>query len=108
MIDIQKMMQQAQEAQTKLQEMQEKLKDIIVEGESGGGLVKVSMTCAGIVKSLEIQPNLIDPNDKETLEDLIVAAINTAGEARDSKVQEETKSMMSDMGLPQDGSGMPF
>lgn len=107
MMNIQKMMQQAQEVQFKLQEMQEKLKDILVSGESGGGLVKVSMTCAGIVKSIDIQPNIIDPSDKETLEDLVIAAVNNAGEARDAKVQGETQKMMKELGLPA-GAQLPF
>src|SRR5688572_15340231 len=107
MMNIQKMMQQAQEVQFKLQEMQEKLKDIVVHGESGGGLVKVAMTCAGVVQSIDIQPSIIDPADKETMEDLIVAAINNAGENRDRKVQEETQKMMTQLGLPP-GAQLPF
>lgn len=107
MINIQKMMQQAQEVQFKLQEMQEKLKDIDVAGESGGGLVKVVMSCAGVVRSIDINPSIIDAGDKETMEDLIVAAINNAGENRDAKVQEETKKMMGGMGLPE-GTQLPF
>ena len=101
-MDIQKMMQQAQQVQFKLQEMQEKMKDIVVEGEAGGGLVKVTMTCAGIVKTINVEPNIIDPSDKETMEDLIIAAINNAGENRDTTVQAETKRMMQELGLPAD------
>ncbi len=107
MMNIQKMMQQAQQVQQKLAEMQEKLRDIEVEGESGGGLVKVTMTCSGVVRGIHIEPNLINPEDKETLEDLIIAAINNAGEARDARTQEETKSMMKAMGLPADAQ-LPF
>jgi hypothetical protein len=102
MIDIQKMMQQAQDVQFKLQEMQEKLKDVNVEGESGGGLVKVTMSCAGIVKALHVEPSLIDPEDKETMEDLVIAALNNASENRDAKVQSETKAMMAQLGLPEE------
>lgn len=109
MMNIQKMMQQAQEVQVKLQQMQEKMKDVVVEGESGGGLVKVSMSCASTVKAISIDSSLMD--DKETLEDLLVAAVNNAGAARDEKVQTETQSMMKDLGLPADaagGGGLPF
>ena len=104
-MNIQKMMQQAQEVQFKLQEMQEKMKDVNVEGEAGGGLVKVTMSCAGIVKGLSVDPSLVDPSDKETMEDLIIAALNNAADARDNKVQSETKAMMSQLGLPEDMAG---
>ena len=107
MINIQKMMQQAQQVQFKLAEMQEKFKDIDVSGESGGGMVKVTMNCAGELRGLDVDPSLITPDDKETLEDLIVAAINNAMKAKEDKVQEETKSMMRSMGLPEDAK-MPF
>ena len=109
MMNIQKMMQQAQEVQVKLQQMQEKMKDVDVEGEAGGGLVKVNMSCASIVKAVSIDPSLMD--DKETLEDLLVAAVNNAGVARDEKVQAETQRMMQELGLPEDaagGGGLPF
>jgi nucleoid-associated protein EbfC len=107
MINIQKMMQQAQQVQFKLQEMQEKLKDIEVQGESGGGLVSVTMNCAGTVLNLSIDPGLIKPEDKETLEDLIVAALNNAGAAKEARIQEETRIMMKDMGLPE-GAQIPL
>ncbi len=102
MMNFQKMMQQAQEMQFKLQEMQEKLADIDVEGESGGGMVKVVMSCKGDVKSLNIDVSVISAEDKETMEDLIVAAINNANNVKDERIKEETQSMMKDMGLPSD------
>lgn len=107
MFNMQKMMQQAQQMQFKLQEMQEKLKDIIVEAESGGGLVKIRMACDGTVKGLTIDESLIDKDDKETLEDLVVAATNNAHAAREARGQEETKKMMEAMGLPAD-TKLPF
>tara|TARA_B100001989_G_scaffold251218_1_gene229937 strand:+ start:2187 stop:2507 length:321 start_codon:yes stop_codon:yes gene_type:complete len=106
MMNFQKMMKQAQEMQFKLQEVQEKLKDIEVEGEAGGGLVKVTMTCAGKVTHVNIDDSLME-SDKETLEDLIAAAVNTANEAKDEKVQDETRSMMVELGLPAD-TNLPF
>lgn len=102
MINIQKMMQQAQQVQFKLQEMQEKFKDIDVTGESGGGLVKATINCVGELRKLDIDSSLINPDDKETLEDLVIAAVNNAGSAKDARVQEETQAMMRDMGLPED------
>lgn len=105
MINIQKMMQQAQQVQFKMQELQEKLKDIDVSGEAGSGLVKVVMSCDGRVKSIDISDGASE--DKETMEDLVVAAINNATEAKEEKVQEETAAIMEDMGLPADAK-LPF
>lgn len=107
MINFKDMMQQAQQMQFKLQEMQEKLKDVDVEAEAGGGVVRVLMSCAGEVRGLKIDPSLINPADKETLEDLIVAAMNNANVAKDEKIKEETQSMMEGMGLPP-GTKLPF
>jgi DNA-binding YbaB/EbfC family protein len=75
-MDIQQMMQQAKVMQDRMQQMQEELADREVNGESGGGLVKVVMTCKGDVRGLDISPEVIDRDDKETLEDLVMAAIN--------------------------------
>lgn len=108
MFNMQKMMKQAQEMQFKLQEVQEKLKDIEIEAESGGGLVKITMTCAGKATSIEIDQSLMD-SDKETLEDLITAAINTANDVKDERIKTETQAVMKDMGLPTDAAGgLPF
>lgn len=102
MFNVQKMMQQAQQMQFKLQEMQEKFKDIEVTGESGGGLVKATINCVGQLRKLEIDPSLLNADDKETLEDLVIAAVNNANAAKDERVQAETKAMMREMGLPED------
>lgn len=107
MFNMQKMMKQAQEMQFKMEEMQEKLKDIQVEAESGGGMIKVQMLCNGVVQKIDIDESLVN-SDKETLEDLIVAAINNTNEVKDERIKTETKSMMEGMGLPGDGTGMPF
>ncbi|MCB1532811.1 MAG: YbaB/EbfC family nucleoid-associated protein [Alphaproteobacteria bacterium] len=104
-MNIQKMMQQAQQVQFKMQELQEKLKDIEVDGEAGGGLIKVVMTCDGRVKSLDVAAEAGE--DKETMEDLIIAAINNATDAKEARVQDETKAVMSEMGLPEDAK-LPF
>ena len=107
MINIQKMMQQAQEVQFKLQEMQEKLKDLEVEGEAGGGAVKVTMTCAGSVTALAIDPAVVKADEKDMLEDLVMAAVNSANAAKDARVEEETKKIMTEMGMPED-TKLPF
>ncbi len=100
MMNFQKMMQQAQQMQTKMAEMQEKLGDLEVLGESGGGLVKARMNCRGEMLGLDIDPSVFSASDKEMSEDLIVAAINAANSAKEQKVQDETKKMMEDLGLP--------
>tara|TARA_R100001143_G_C3310869_1_gene110074 strand:+ start:456 stop:782 length:327 start_codon:yes stop_codon:yes gene_type:complete len=100
MMNFQKMMQQAQQMQFKMQEMQEKLGDIEVEGQSGGGLVKVQMSCKGEVLGMNIDAGIISTDDKETMEDLIVAALNNANAAKDERVKSETEVMMKDLGLP--------
>ena len=106
-MNIQKMMQQAKEMQTKMAEMQEKLGDIEVEGSSGAGMVKVTMTCKGEVRSLNIDPSVITPDDKEVMEDLIKAALNDAKAKADHTMAEETQKMMGDLGLPA-GMQLPF
>lgn len=107
MINIQKMMQQAQQVQFKLQEMQEKLKDIDVSGEAGGGLVKVVMSCAGVVRSVKIDPSLLTQDGRDMVEDLIVAAHNNAADAKEARIKDETTAMMEELGLPKDQK-LPF
>jgi len=107
MINFKQMMQQAQQMQFKLQEVQEKLKEISVQGESGGGLVKITMNCAGVTDSVSIDPSLIKADDKETLEDLIVLAMNATNEIKETKIRTETEKMMAQLGLPKD-TKLPF
>lgn len=105
MINFKEMMQQAQQMQFKMQEMQAKFEDIEVSGESGGGMVKVSMMCDSTMKSITIDPSVMD--DKETLEDLVVAAVNNANEAKEAKIKQETEDMVKALGLPE-GTNLPF
>lgn len=105
-MNFQQMMKQAQEMQLKIQQMQQKLGDVEVQGESGGGMVKVTMTCSGRLVRISIDNSLMG-SDKETLEDLVVAAVNKATEAKDGRIKEETRAMMEGLGLPSDMS-LPF
>ena len=100
-------MQQAKVMQDKMQEMQEKLGGVEVEGGSGGGMVKVTMTCKGEVRGIDIDPSLIIAEEKEVLEDLIKAALNDTKAKADQKMADETQKMMGDMGLPE-GVQLPF
>ncbi len=107
MLNIQKMMKQAQMVQQKMQEMQERFKEMYVNGQAGDGLVQVEMSCAGVVRSIKINPSIVDASDVETLEDLVIAAVNNASAAKDQQIQESTKSMMEESGLPTNAQ-LPF
>ena len=71
------LMRQAQQVQDNMKKAQEALADIVVDGASGGGLVKVSITCRHDVKRVQIDPSLL-ADDKDMLEDLVSAAFNDA------------------------------
>ncbi len=80
-MDLNKILQQAQEMQEQMQKAQAEIANEIVEGTAGGGAVTVKATGAGKIKEVKITPEAIDPDDPETLEDLVVAAVNSALEA---------------------------
>lgn len=110
-MNIAKMMQQAKAMQDKMQVMQEKMGQETVDGASGGGLVKVTMTCKGNCQSITLDPSVVVASDKEVLEDLLKAAINDAKAKADTKMADETQKMMKDLGLPpgmMGGGGLPF
>ena len=72
------MMQQAQKMQKKIAKMQEELKKMEIEGSSGGGMIKVTLTGDMSFKTVKIDPQVVDPDDVEMLEDLVLAAISDA------------------------------
>ncbi|MBF6333382.1 YbaB/EbfC family nucleoid-associated protein [Nocardia transvalensis] len=76
--DMGALLAQAQQMQQAVMEAQAEIAAAEVEGESGGGLVKVTIKATGEVVSLQIDPKVVDPDDVETLQDLIVGAVNTA------------------------------
>lgn len=98
--DIQKMMKQAQQMQQKLMEVQEGLGSLEVEGSAGGGAVKVQATGKHIIKSVRIQPEALDPEDVETLEDLILAAVNDAINQANLAAQEQMNAVTGGMQIP--------
>jgi DNA-binding YbaB/EbfC family protein len=77
-MDMNKMLEQVQQMQAQMQKAQEELKNETVEASAGGGMVTVTATGGGEIKSIKIDPKAIDPNDPEMLEDMIVAAVNEA------------------------------
>ncbi|MGB0960801.1 MAG: YbaB/EbfC family nucleoid-associated protein [Halocynthiibacter sp.] len=105
--DMAKLMKQAQDMQGKVAELQESLNDITVVGESGAGLVKATATAKGDLTSLDIDPTIFDPNEKEVVEDLILAAIKDAQARAAAKSQEEMARLTEGMGLPADMK-LPF
>ncbi len=77
-MDMQALMRQAQKMQSDMARAQEELKETVVEGVAGGGMVKVKANCANDILGIEIDPEVVDPEDVEMLQDLILAAINDA------------------------------
>ena len=107
MVNFGNMMKQAQQLQKKMAEAQNKLNEIEVEGTSGGGLVKVISTAKGVFKRVSIDNSLLKSDEKDILEDLIIAAINDAKEKGESVAQEEMKSLTGGLPLPP-GMKLPF
>ena len=99
-MNIQQMMKQAQLMQKRMEEMQERLGHMEVKGQAGGGMVEIVMTCRGEVRKTTISPEVINQEDKETLEDLVTAAVNQARQNADNTMAEETRKMMEELGLP--------
>ena len=105
--DMGKMMKAAQDMQTKMAEMQEELNRMTVVGESGAGLVKATATAKGELTALEIDPSIFNPDEKEVVEDLILAAIKDAQSKASEKSAEEMQKMTEGLGLPADMK-LPF
>ena len=93
-MNIQKMMQQAQAMQTR---MEQELSAMKVEGSSGGGMVKIEMSGKKEVLSVVIDKQAVDPADVETLQDLVLAAMRDASRQVDEAVQKKTASMLGGM-----------
>lgn len=106
MKNFKNMIKQAQEMQTKIMEAQEKLSLIEVEGQSGGGMVKVTMNGKNETKSIKIDPSLVNKDELDMLEDLIVAAFNDAKSRAESKMQDEMSKVTK--GLPLGDMKLPF
>ena len=107
MKNLGQMMKQAQEMQARMQEMQAQLELVEITGTSGGDMVRATVNGKGEMRGLSVDPGLIVPDDKEVMEDLIVAAFNDARKKLDAHVQEETSKIMGGMQLPP-GMKLPF
>ena len=105
--DMGKMMKAAQEMQTKMETLQEELKSITVIGESGAGLVKATATAKGELTALDIDPSIFNADEKEVVEDLILAAVKDAQSKAAERHQQEMSKLTEGMGLPADMK-LPF
>ena len=105
--DMTKMLKAAQEMQQKMADLTEELHRINVVGQSGGGLVTATVSAKGELKALDIDPSIFRAEDKEVVEDLILAAIKDAQKRASEAAQAEMQKMTADLGLPADMK-MPF
>src|SRR4029077_4612508 len=100
MKDLMGMMKQVGEMQARVQQMQEELAGMEIDGQSGGGLVKVTLTGKGDLKKLRIDPSLVKPEEAEILEDLVVAAAADAKAKLDVQLQAKMQAMAGGLPLP--------
>ncbi|NBD29558.1 MAG: YbaB/EbfC family nucleoid-associated protein [Alphaproteobacteria bacterium] len=105
--DMAKMMKSAQELQQKMEQLQEDMQNMMVTGESGAGLVKATATAKGELKGLDIDPSIFNGDDKEVVEDLILAAIKDAQSRASDRAAEEMQKIQEELGLPA-GMKLPF
>ena len=100
MADFLGMMKQAAQLQSKMQEMQAELDRIEVEGTSGGGLVTVRLTAKGEMKGVKVDDSLVKPEEKEIIEDLIVAAHADARRKGEALLAEKMKGLTGGLPIP--------
>jgi DNA-binding YbaB/EbfC family protein len=100
MADIMKIMQQAQQMQTRLQQMQEELGNQTVTATSGGGMVTVTADGKGQIRQVRIDKTVVDPADVEMLEDLVLAAVSEAQKKASELAQQEMQKLTGGLPLP--------
>lgn len=101
------MMKQAKEMQAKMAEVDARLGTLEVEGGAGNGLVKITATGKGVIKSLKLDPTLVDPQEVEMLEDLLVAAFHDVQARVEALSAEEMGKVTGGLQLPK-GMKLPF
>ena len=107
-MNINQLLKQAQSMQKKMKEMQEELANQEFEGKAGGGLISVIMSGDGQMKKVSIDPSMIKPEDKEILEDLIIAAYNEAKNKADTASKQNMTGAFGNLGGMFPGAGSPF
>ena len=107
MNNMSQLMKQAKAMQEKMAEMQKKIEETEIEGSSGGGAVKIVMNGKHEVKNLFIDPSIVNSNEKEVLEDLIIAALNDVNKKIAENTNDQLGSISGGMGLPP-GLKLPF
>ena len=98
--NMQQLMKQAQQMQQQLMAAQAELAAVEVEGHAGGGLVRATMSGSGELKSVVIDPQAVDPDDVDTLQDLVVAAVRDAARAVAELTQEKMGPLTGGLGIP--------
>ena len=106
-MDIMGMMKKAQAVQAKLQEAQEELGRLEVQGQAGGGMVSLTLSAKGELRGVRIDASLLTPNDKEMLEDLIIAAFSDGKAKADRAAAEKMQALTEGLPLPP-GMKLPF
>ena len=106
-MDIMGLMKKAGAMQAKMAEMQAELDTVTVEGLAGGGMVKIILTAKGALQSLTIDPSLLKADEREVLEDLIVAAHADARRKAEGVMEEKMKGLTAGLELPP-GMKLPF
>ena len=104
---INQMLQQAQKLQKQMDDMQKQLDSVEVEGASGGGMVKATVTGKGDLKRIKLDPSIVDPTEVDMLEDLIIAAVHDAKSKADSQASSEMSKLTGGLSLP-GGMKLPF
>ncbi len=107
MKDIMGIMKKAQEMQARMQDMQAEMENTLVEGQSGGGMVKITLTAKGVMKGVSIDPSLLKQDEKEIVEDLILAAHEDARRKAEQVMESKMKDMTAGLPLPP-GMKLPF
>lgn len=107
MPDLNELMKMAQDAQAKVMEAQQELDRIEVEGVSGGGMVRIRASAKGRIIAVHIDESLLQPSEKQMVEDLIAAAINDARAKADVAAEETMRNVTGGLQLPP-GFKMPF
>ena len=107
MANMIKMMQKAGQMKSKMEDLQERIKDMVVSGEASGNMVTCEMTGRFELKSININKDVINPDEPELLEDMVLIAVNDAHAKATKLIADETQKIMTDLGLPP-GFELPF